>query len=155
MGTALINTIVDELRQGPVERMRLDPGVQRALEQARAAGWVLQVVTNGTIEQQERKLHGTGLDLLVDGWVVSEAVGLRKPDRRIFELAAHRASCPLEGAWVVGDCPDRDIAGAVACGVCSVWLHRGRSWDRAGFRPTAIVGSCSEAVEHVIGRARS
>lgn len=77
------------------------------------------------------------------------AVGLHKPDPRIFELAAHKAGCPLEGAWIVGDCPDRDIADAVACGLRSAWLHRGRTWDRAGFHPTVIAGSLPDAVDQV------
>src|SRR6266576_1316820 len=63
------------------------------------------------------------------------------------------AGIPLEGAWVVGDCPDRDIAGAAACGLRSAWLHRGRTWDRAGFHPTAVAGSLSEAVEHLVERS--
>jgi putative hydrolase of the HAD superfamily len=73
------DALVDELRRGLVENMRLDRHVPPALDRARAAGWVLQVVTNGTLDQQECKLRRTGLDLLVDGWIVSGAVGLKSP----------------------------------------------------------------------------
>jgi hypothetical protein len=39
---------------------------------ARAAGWVPFVATNGTVEQQERKLRLTCLEREVAGWVISE-----------------------------------------------------------------------------------
>jgi putative hydrolase of the HAD superfamily len=74
-----------------------------ALRSAQAAGWVPFVITNGATAQQERKLLLTGLNRLVAGWVVAEEAGVRKPDPRIFQLAAQRAGLSLAGAWMIGD----------------------------------------------------
>lgn len=84
------------------------------------------IVTNGRTVQQETKIHNTGLDRLVQGWVVSEAVGRKKPDPEIFHAAAATVGLPLTGAWVIGDSPHADIAGADALGLRSVGGERPR-----------------------------
>lgn len=126
--------------------LELDPKVPAALRNARSAGWVTTIVTNGTVQQQERKLRLTGLDEEVDAWVISEDAGVKKPAPEIFRLAAHTARVPLEGAWVVGDSARADIAGAHNLSLRSAWLHRGRPWQEQDFAPTLTVDDCPSAI---------
>jgi putative hydrolase of the HAD superfamily len=142
--------LLAELRAGLVKQITPDSAVTAALRVARAAGWVPFVVTNGTVPQQERKLRQTGLDHEVAGWVVSEGAGIRKPDPRIFQLAAEQAGQSLEGAWMIGDSPEADIGGARAAGLPSVWLHRGRRWPLAAFQPAHSAGSFPDAVDVIL-----
>jgi putative hydrolase of the HAD superfamily len=128
-----------------------DTSVAQALRRARAAGWVPFVVTNGTVAQQERKLRHTGLDSEVAGWVISEGAGVRKPDPRIFRLAAAQAQLPLDGAWMIGDSAEADIGGARNAGLPGVWLRRGRTWPLAGFRAAHTAGTFADAVGIVLG----
>jgi putative hydrolase of the HAD superfamily len=136
-----------ELRGGLVRQLVPDDAVTRALRRARAAGWVPFVVTNGTVDQQERKLRHTGLDREVAGWVVSEGAGIRKPDPGIFRLAAARAGQSLDGAWMIGDSAEADIGGARSAGLPGVWLHRGRPWPVTAFEPSYVADSFPHAVE--------
>jgi putative hydrolase of the HAD superfamily len=142
--------ILDELRGGLVRELITDDAVIRALRRARAAGWVPFVVTNGTVAQQERKLRHTGLDREVAGWVVSEGVGLRKPDPAIFQVAAARAGQSLEGAMMIGDSAQADVGGARAAGVRAVWLHRGRPWPLTAFEPDHLADGFADAVGIVL-----
>jgi putative hydrolase of the HAD superfamily len=111
-------------------------------------------VTNGLAHRQERKLRRAGLDGLVAGWAVSETVGFRKPDPRIFGAAAEIGGLPLTGAWMIGDNAEADVGGAVAVGIDSVWLHRRRPWPDLPYAPTLRSDSCAAAVREVIDRAR-
>ena len=142
--------LVAELRGGLVRQIIPDSAVTRALRDARAAGWVPFVVTNGTVAQQERKLRHTGLDREVAGWVISEAAGIRKPAPEIFQLAAAQAGQSLKGAWMIGDSADADIGGARNAGLPSVWLHRGRPWPLAAFQPDHRAESFPGAVQMVL-----
>jgi putative hydrolase of the HAD superfamily len=139
--------LVATLRGGLVDNIIVDDAVLTSLERARADGWLPYVVTNGTVPQQERKLSRTGLDQCVAGWVISEGVGLRKPDPGIFRLAAAQAGVALDGAWMIGDTAEADIEGAVNAGISSVWLRRGRDWEIAGYAPTRIADTFPEAVD--------
>jgi putative hydrolase of the HAD superfamily len=143
--------LVDMVREGVLERMRLDPLVACALGIAEDAGWVPVVVTNGETRLQEEKLRRTGLDRYLADWVISEEAGVRKPNPRIFGIAAERARMRLAGAWVVGDAPEVDIAGAEAIGAPSVWLHRGRPWLETRFSPTRTADSPIAALAAVMG----
>jgi putative hydrolase of the HAD superfamily len=123
------------------------PGALAALEAARSRGWVPWLVTNGSVDVQESKLRAAGFEAVLEGWVISAAVGIRKPDPAIFRLCAERAGLPLDGAWMIGDSGHTDIAGAANASMGSVWLHRNRPWDGTGFSPTHQAASMQEAVD--------
>ncbi|GIF24769.1 putative hydrolase of the HAD superfamily [Actinoplanes tereljensis] len=144
--------ILNDLRAGMVDNLRLDPAVATALVAARDAGYVPVVVTNGTVAQQEAKLRRTGLDRLVAGWTISEGAGYRKPDRRIFEAAAAAAGRPLAAAgWMLGDHEENDVGGGVTVGLRTGWVALGREWPaHLGYRPTVVAESCADLLEAVI-----
>ncbi|HEX6970197.1 MAG TPA: HAD family hydrolase [Micromonosporaceae bacterium] len=142
--------IVDALQAGVIEHTRLDPLVACALRIAADAGWVPVIVTDGSARQQEMKIRRTGLDRYVADWVIAEEVGVSKPNPRIFVLAAERTRMRLHGAWVVGDGPETDIAGAAAAGLPSVWLHRGRDWGEPRFTPTRTADGLIAAIAAVL-----
>ncbi|MFG2100276.1 HAD family hydrolase [Micromonospora echinaurantiaca] len=144
--------LVEELYEGVVANVRLDPLVACALRIADDAGWVPVVVSNGTVRQQEAMIRRTGLDRFVADWVISEEAGVSKPNPRIFALAAQRVRMPLRGAWVIGDSPEADIGGATAVGLPSVWLHRGRTWADPRFAPTRTADGLIAAVAAVLAR---
>jgi len=145
-----VEELVAVLRAGLVERLELDPAVPPALVRARAAGWPIVIVTNGAEHQQQRKIDHLELRPFIDGVVVSEAVGVRKPDAEIFRIAARTVGGALAGAWMVGDSAAADIRGAVNAGIDSVWLSRGRGYPADQPAPTAIAGSFTEAVDLVL-----
>ncbi len=142
--------LVESLHDEVIERTRLDPLVACALRVMATAGWAPVVVTNGTVQREERKIRNTGLDRYVADWVISEEVGVSKPNPRIFAMAAQRSRMHLREAWVVGDGPEADIGAAAAMGLPSVWLHRGRSWLERRFAPTRVADGVIPAVAEVL-----
>ncbi len=138
--------IRDFLDHGIAPHVRLEQPTRDALIQARAAGWTCVIVTNGRTLQQTAKLRNAGLDILVDAWVISEAAGCRKPDKEIFVLAADKAGASLRGAWMIGDSPAADIAGADRLGLRSVWISAGQPWTEPAYQPTLIAAHAAEAI---------
>jgi putative hydrolase of the HAD superfamily len=140
------------LDTGAADRVVLEPSVRDALSAARDQGWTLVIVSDGRTAQQEAKIHRTGLDRLVDGWVVSEAAGHRKPEPGIFHAAASLVGRPLDGAWMIGDSAHADIGGAAALGLRSVWISNGRPWNHPGPEPTAVEPDAVSAIRRVVTR---
>ncbi|MCF3105425.1 HAD hydrolase-like protein [Streptomyces roseoverticillatus] len=104
------------------------PEVLAGLTRLRAAAWTIGVVTNGASDIQRAKLDATGIADLVDGIAVSGDLEVRKPDRRLFELAADRCGVSLaDGGWVIGDAPVGDVGGGRLAGLRTIWV-RGRPW---------------------------
>jgi putative hydrolase of the HAD superfamily len=56
-----------------------------------------------------------------DAILISEAEGLRKPDRRIFELAVSRLGVSPSDSAFVGDHPEIDVRGAQRAGLRAIW----------------------------------
>jgi len=120
--------------------------VKEHLRALRAAGWKIALVTNGGADVQAEKVDQLGLAPFLDACCISGALGVRKPDPRIFQIAAARCGEKLAGAWMVGD-SEADIVGAHRANISSIWIHRGRIWPRDGLRPHHTVGDLAEALE--------
>ncbi|MER6736547.1 HAD family hydrolase [Streptomyces puniciscabiei] len=104
------------------------PAVYESLARLRAAAWMIGVVTNGASDIQRAKLTAAGLTDIIDGVAASGDLEIRKPDPRLFELAASRCGMNLaDGGWMVGDNPAGDIGGGHQAGLRTIWL-RGRPW---------------------------
>jgi HAD superfamily hydrolase (TIGR01509 family) len=99
----------------------------------------IAVVTNGMPELQRFKAHEAGIADLVDTMVVSADVGAAKPDPRGFHTALARLRAVPEDAVMVGDSLARDVAGAAATGMRTVWVNAGRQRPDDGVRPTAVI----------------
>lgn len=92
------------------------PDVVEALDAFRSRGIALVAVSNSS-GYLSSELEGAGLTAYFDAVVDSEVVGVRKPDRRIFEAAATAIGRPDLGSWwFVGDDPHYDVAAALAAG---------------------------------------
>jgi putative hydrolase of the HAD superfamily len=142
--------LVEEIREGLLSQLRLDPLVAFALRIAADAGWLPVVVTNGETQVQTEKLTRTGLVHRIAAYVISEDVGVRKPNPRIFSIAADKVGRRLSGAWLIGDSPEVDIGGANALGIPSAWIRRGQPWADERFAPTMSCDGVIEAVARVL-----
>lgn len=78
------------------------------------------VLTNGVGRVQRRKLEAHGLDDLVDVVLVSNELGVRKPDDGIFEAATERL--PADTHLYVGDTYEEDIVPAEKNGFETVYV---------------------------------
>lgn len=140
---------VSELWQAYVTRMAAAVSCRRAVHEGlaglRAVGWTIGIVTNGRADIQHAKLTATGLAELVDGIAASGDIGVRKPDPRLFELAAERCRAALPTGTMIGDDPARDIGGGHAAGMRTIWL-RGRSWPSGVPAPHHTVDDVLDAI---------
>jgi putative hydrolase of the HAD superfamily len=125
------------------------PDLLAALTTLRDKGWRLGIVTNGP-PMQEQVVDRAGLRSAVDAVCVSATVGLRKPDPAIFRLAADRCERALAGGWMIGDSATHDIRGATAAGMKSIWIARGRDWVEAGYEPTLIAETDTDAIAMLV-----
>jgi putative hydrolase of the HAD superfamily len=81
------------------------------------------VVSNNLFDEQLDKLKLCGLEPFVHALIVSERVGVSKPDPAIFTAALEAVGCRANEAVMVGDSWIADIAGARAAGIRPVWFN--------------------------------
>ena len=113
------------------ERCRLFPDAIPALHRARATGLHVGLLTDVDEKFVRVILKAVHLAPLFDSVTTSEAVGVGKPNPRIFRAALARAKCAPGEAVLVGDSRTRDVAGAKAVGMLTLHLHRTGERDPA------------------------
>lgn len=82
------------------------------------------VLTNGLKDVQRARLTGCGLQSYFEGIVISDEVGVAKPDPRIFDIAFDQmGNPPREQVLMVGDGLSSDIRGAANYGIDACWFN--------------------------------
>ncbi|MBV8085885.1 MAG: HAD family hydrolase [Chloroflexi bacterium] len=130
-----------------VGRVVLEPAAASFIDALEAAGLPWGIVSNGS-ENQLKKLERMGLAGRARCIVVSEVVGLKKPDPAIFHRAAAELDVEPPAVLFIGDNPENDIAGAASAGMQTAWLQRALPWPEslAHIRPDWTVTSLAELV---------
>ncbi len=82
------------------------------------------VVTNGTVEAQKNKLHGSGIGELMDGIFISDEIGSEKPTLKFFEpVLAVLGGIPKQEILIIGDSLTSDMLGGNNIGIRCCWYN--------------------------------
>lgn len=121
----------------------LESGAIEAVRAARGLGLKLAICSNTLVrtgEDYRRDLAHFGLAECFDAYVTSLDVGYGKPHPAMFEHALTALDTRPDEAGMVGDQPQRDILGARALGLRTIWR-----------RPPDFVGACEPVPDAEIG----
>ncbi|MEZ4769792.1 MAG: YjjG family noncanonical pyrimidine nucleotidase [Caldilineales bacterium] len=92
------------------------------------------VLTNGLRDVQRSRLAGCGLQHFFTDIVISDEVGVAKPDPAIFDIAFERMGNPPRGqVLMIGDGLSSDIRGAANYGIDACWFN-----PAGGRRPSGL-----------------
>ncbi|PTB33356.1 pyrimidine 5'-nucleotidase [Photobacterium phosphoreum] len=105
----------------------------------------LGIITNGFTALQEIRLQRTGFTDFFDVLIISEQVGVAKPDTQIFDYACQKMNMTQrQQILMVGDNPHSDILGGINAGMDTCWLNSDHLSQPIGIRPTYTVSSLAE-----------
>ena len=127
LDSAEADTLSAAYRHAYLAARRPVAGAPELLAEVRNRGAAVVAVTNNLVAEQEDKLRYTGMLHLFDALVISEAVGMNKPDPAIFDHALRVAHASANESIMLGDSWANDVLGAVASGI------QAASLDRRGF----------------------
>ena len=95
----------------------------------RVLGTLSERYSIGAITNGNADVHHIGIGHHFDFVVTPAEAGAAKPDSAIFEFALNAAGASPESVVHVGDDPMRDVAGAAALGLRTVWMNpQGQLW---------------------------
>ena len=106
------------------------PHVHWVLHRLLERGLKLAVVSDAPREQAWLRLVGLGLHYVFKHVITFEVTGKRKPAPEPFQAVLEKLQIEPGEALMVGDWPDRDMAGAKAVGMKTVFAHYGFSWSK-------------------------
>jgi len=100
----------------------LFPNAHETLEYLQSK-YQLHLISNGFKESQDIKISGSGLDKYFTHIVISELVGVNKPDAAIFEHAVALAGTIKEESVMIGDSLEADVLGALNYGMDAIYFN--------------------------------
>lgn len=101
------------------------PESETLLQQLKAMGYIVGIITNGPSMLQHHKLDTSGLRKYCDVAVVSGDIGVHKPDPALFTYTADKIGLKPEECVYVGDHPVNDIQGALSAGMKAIRMNFG------------------------------
>lgn len=99
------------------------PGALETLDYLAGRGYPMHIITNGFSEVQHLKMERSGLAPYFDLIIISEKVGVNKPDKRVFRHALDAAGATKEGSVMIGDDLHADILGARGAGIDQIYFN--------------------------------
>ncbi len=85
--------------------------------------YMLHLISNGFQESTEIKIAGSNIGTYFHHIIISEAIGINKPDKAIFEHALNLASGVKDESLMVGDSIEADIRGALNFGMDAIYFN--------------------------------
>jgi len=106
------------------------PHVHLTLHNLMRRGLKIAVVSDAPREPAWLRLVSLNLHHVFDEVITFEDTGVHKPAEEPFREALRRLGVKPEEALMIGDWPDRDLAGAAALGIRTVFARYGYSWSK-------------------------
>jgi putative hydrolase of the HAD superfamily len=85
--------------------------------------YTLHLISNGFKESQDTKINGTGIGKYFTHVIISELVGVNKPDKAIFEHAIKLAGTTKDESLMIGDSLEADVLGALNFGMDAIFFN--------------------------------
>jgi putative hydrolase of the HAD superfamily len=104
------------------EQIHLNNRLVDLLIRLKGKEYKLGIVSDGTIDEQIYTLSKMGIIDLFDTIIISEAIGVTKPDRRMFEAVINGLAIEPENIFIIGDDFKKDIIGGIKCGLKTIWV---------------------------------
>lgn len=113
-----------------------------------SGNYSLGVISNGSKGVQCKKLRALGIEDYFENILLSEEIGIRKPDPGIFLEAIKEMGGNTEECLMVGDSYHSDIVGAKEAGMKACWFNpSNNSYPEEEIVPDFVVESLDEVFE--------
>ena len=116
---------------------RLIDGAIELLEYLRPK-YNMYILSNGFKELQSHKMRTAGIDKYFDALILSEDIGVNKPNRELYEYALEKTGSKLEESIMIGDMFETDIVGAANIGMKQIYFNPKKKESNT-FAPTYMV----------------
>jgi len=88
-----------------------------------ASKYPLTIISNGFREVQYYKFEHSGLADCLTYTIISDEIGINKPQPGIFQIALDKNGVRADEAIMIGDSYSSDIQGAKAAGIDQIWIR--------------------------------
>jgi 2-haloacid dehalogenase len=130
--------------------LRAFPDVKPGLQQLKAKGLRLAILSNGAPEMLRSAVESAGITDLLDEIISVDDVRVYKPTPRVYRLASERLGMPGGDVGFVSS-NSWDVAGATSAGLTAFWIQRAAAEpaEELGFHAARVVHAITDLAAHI------
>lgn len=117
----LINRIAEDYIKYLPNYNYLIDGTKEILEYLESK-YKLHIITNGFEEVQNLKIEKSGIKKYFKEIITSESVGVKKPNKKVFEYALSKVNTEASRTIMIGDSYEADVLGGLNAGMLAVYF---------------------------------
>jgi putative hydrolase of the HAD superfamily len=144
----LANRIADRFTAYREEEMFVFPGAHEAIDELKALGVRLALVTNGAADSQRAKVERFALAHRFDHVQIEGEHGFGKPDERAYLHAMEALGVTAPETWMIGDNLEWEVEAPQRLGIYAIWMdvHGEGLPEGSTVKPDRIIRSLTELV---------
>ena len=124
-----ISAAVMAYHKEKIDSIKLYDDVKPCLIKLREKGLKSAIISDGLPIKQYEKILRLGIDDLIDLTTISDEIGIRKPNPKLFEFCLKKFNFEGNETIYIGDRLEKDIIPALLNNIHSVYIHRGGKYD--------------------------
>lgn len=124
-----ISAAVMAYHKEKIDSIKLYDDVKPCLIKLREMGLKSAIISDGLPIKQYEKILRLGIDDLIDLTTISDEIGVRKPNPKLFEFCLKKFNIKGTETIYIGDRLEKDIIPAKLCNIHSILIHRGGKYD--------------------------
>lgn len=130
------------------EEMFVFPGAHEAIDQFKALGIKLALVTNGAADMQRAKVERFELAHRFDHIQIEGEHGFGKPEERAYLHAMEALGVTPKDTWMIGDNLEWEVVTPQRLGIYAIWIdvHGEGLPEGSTIKPDRIIRSLTELV---------
>ena len=129
LANELLNEISYKFREISREYMKLFPGLLEFLDELKAQGKKIYILSNAQASYTWPEIQFFKLDEIMDDILMSPDYGCMKPDRAFYEELLNRYNMDRTKTIMFGDSYENDYQGAINAGIDGLWLNEKNGTD--------------------------
>lgn len=138
-----------------VKSIKLYDDVEECLKKIKKLSIKTSIITDGIPIKQYEKILRLNLDKLIDLVIISDEIGIKKPNPELFNFWLKKFAVKGKEAIYIGDRIDKDIVPANINNIYSIYLHRAGKYDfyssdlkvKGNLKPDYEISNLNELLE--------
>ena len=113
-----------------IKSIKLYDDVEPSFKKLKEMNLKIAIISDGLPVKQYEKIIRLNLIHLVDHIIISDEIGVRKPNPRLFDYCLKKFNIKYDEMIYVGDNLEKDIIPAKMNNIISIYIHRGGKHDK-------------------------
>tara|TARA_Y100000590_G_scaffold305909_1_gene345078 strand:- start:7955 stop:8404 length:450 start_codon:yes stop_codon:yes gene_type:complete len=123
------------------------PEVKKCLDGLKTKNVKIAILSNGTPDLLQGLVESNNIKNYFDDIFSIEAVGIYKPDSRVYEMPIKKYNCKPENVCFMSS-NTWDVSGGGIFGYNAVWVNRlNKVFDKLSYRPKYVINNLEELLK--------